>query len=344
MRSAVAAATGECVTRIPAAPLSLHARAQQLEHLGGAVRVQVAGRLVGEHEPRTVDERARDRDALQLAARQLARTARRAVPEADRAQHLRHARFAAAVERAVQGERQRDVLCDVEVRQDVKGLEDEPHPAPAQLGERIVVEPRELDPVERDRAGVRAIEPGHEVEKRRLADPGFAAHRNVLARGELEIDVREDGAGAGAGVGLGEAADGEHGPRVKENGRRFCLRPLKCLLGFVRTEARSEGAGPPVHSSSQRDWFALYLSRTSVRAVLSARRRAEAGRSGALSAPRGAGGGLGLRVVRLRVRAGASRRRAAREDECDHGSDPQVATRHRITSFLQKPAHAVPAG
>jgi len=42
--------------------------AQQGEDLAAGARVQVAGRLVGEHHARTRDERAGDGDALLLAA------------------------------------------------------------------------------------------------------------------------------------------------------------------------------------------------------------------------------------------------------------------------------------
>ena len=53
-----------------------HLRGQQLEHARGGGGVEVAGRLVGQHDARAVHERARDRHALQLAARQRARHAR----------------------------------------------------------------------------------------------------------------------------------------------------------------------------------------------------------------------------------------------------------------------------
>src|SRR6202171_6538328 len=41
---------------------------QQLDDLPGGCGVEVPGRLVGEKDPRIVDERARDRDPLLLAA------------------------------------------------------------------------------------------------------------------------------------------------------------------------------------------------------------------------------------------------------------------------------------
>ena len=44
---------------------------QQRQDAGAGGRVEVAGRLVGEHERRRADDRAGDRDALPLAAGQL---------------------------------------------------------------------------------------------------------------------------------------------------------------------------------------------------------------------------------------------------------------------------------
>ena len=105
-------------------------------------------------------QRARDRDALQLAAGELARHARRALGEADRREHLRDARVAVRAADAEQRQRQRDVLRDGQVGQHVERLEHEAHAGAAQHGQRIVVERREIDAVERDRAGVGAIETG----------------------------------------------------------------------------------------------------------------------------------------------------------------------------------------
>ena len=41
---------------------------EEREHLPGILGIKVSRRLIGQHEPRLADERARDRHALQLAA------------------------------------------------------------------------------------------------------------------------------------------------------------------------------------------------------------------------------------------------------------------------------------
>ena len=58
---------------------------QELEDLPADQRVEVAGRLVGDDDPRVVDERARDRRALLLAAGELLRVLLRLLGEADEA-------------------------------------------------------------------------------------------------------------------------------------------------------------------------------------------------------------------------------------------------------------------
>ena len=48
------------------------------EHVVGGVRVEIAGRLVGQQDARRIGDRARDRDALLLAAGEFRRPVRRA--------------------------------------------------------------------------------------------------------------------------------------------------------------------------------------------------------------------------------------------------------------------------
>ena len=59
-----------------------------VEHLVGGVRVEVAGRLVGQHAGRLGDQRAREGAALALAAGELARLVLEALAEADLAPGL----------------------------------------------------------------------------------------------------------------------------------------------------------------------------------------------------------------------------------------------------------------
>ena len=56
--------------------------AQQIHDVAAVARVEVAGRLVGQHDRRIVGERARQRDALLFAAGQLRRVVVRAAGQA----------------------------------------------------------------------------------------------------------------------------------------------------------------------------------------------------------------------------------------------------------------------
>src|SRR5581483_1671869 len=66
----------------------LYRLAEELEDLAAGPRVEVPGGLVGEDDGRLRDQRARDRDALLLAAGELGGTVRAAVREADRLDQL----------------------------------------------------------------------------------------------------------------------------------------------------------------------------------------------------------------------------------------------------------------
>ena len=158
--------------------------AQHVEHVGGRLGVEVAGRLVGEHHGRTRDQRAGDRDALLLAARQLGGPVRQAVAQADGVDH----RVEPLVVDGGAGERQRerDVLPRGQHRDEVVRLEDEAELVAPQRREPLVVEVRELLAGDDDRARRRAVESGEQVHQRGLAGPGGPHDRGELAGRELE--------------------------------------------------------------------------------------------------------------------------------------------------------------
>ena len=78
----VAAISGSWVMTTSVVPLALQP-AQQLHDLGAGAAVEVAGRLVGEHQRRLADDGPRDRHPLPLAAGQLVRPVAEPVPEPD---------------------------------------------------------------------------------------------------------------------------------------------------------------------------------------------------------------------------------------------------------------------
>ena len=117
---------------------------QQVHHRRARHRVEVAGRFVGEQQRRARPERARDRDALLLAARQLRRIMVEPMAEPDRLQlGLRRAERIVA---SRQFHRHRDIFQRGHRRQQVKGLEHDPDPPAPRLGEPVLVQRREVLP------------------------------------------------------------------------------------------------------------------------------------------------------------------------------------------------------
>jgi hypothetical protein len=123
-----------------------HDFAEQVQYLAGILRIQVAGRLVGEHELRMAHERARDRDALQLPAGELARRAVLPAGEAHRGEHAAGLRL---VFDSPQKQRQPDVLLHRELRQHVERLEHEAEVV-ARDGKGVVAQVRDFRILEKN--------------------------------------------------------------------------------------------------------------------------------------------------------------------------------------------------
>ena len=106
--------------------------AQQAQDLRAARGVEVAGGLVGQQQRRVLNERARDRDALHLAAAQLVRSVARALGQTHATQELSGAACrGGAVASGEQG-REHDVLGGRQRRQQVEELEHEADPIATQ--------------------------------------------------------------------------------------------------------------------------------------------------------------------------------------------------------------------
>ena len=103
--------------------------AQQVHDLEREIRIEIAGRLVGETQRRIVDERARDRDALLLAAREIVRIGVHAVLQAHPLQDLERAASLLRGRHAEDLGHERDVLEHRAARNQLEVLEDEPDAA-----------------------------------------------------------------------------------------------------------------------------------------------------------------------------------------------------------------------
>ena len=230
---------------------------EQVHDLHGRGGVEGAGGLVGEQDLWVVDEGAGDRDALHLAAGELARALVHVVCEAHAREGVQGAPAALGAAHPRERERELDVGEDGLVRDEVVALEDE---ADAVVAVGVPVSVSVLagrDAVDHEVALVEVVEAAHDVEHGGLAGAGGAEHRHELAvtkgdRDVVERDLRE----AGRHVALADALELEHGwvlPDVRQTLQRYpnCAermhRPSRIQPDSrVGTRARGDdaGAGP----------------------------------------------------------------------------------------------------
>jgi hypothetical protein len=175
------------------------------------LRVERAERLVEEQDARLDGERAGERDALALAARELrgiavgeARQPDQVEQLADAALDLRRRRPLRALSRV---QPVGDVVGHAHVLEQRVVLEHEPDRALLHRQEGGVVA------AEQDAAAVRRVEPGDDAQQRRLARARGAEQAEQLARAHVEVEVVQHG---GRVEGLRQALDADRG-RVRVN-------------------------------------------------------------------------------------------------------------------------------
>jgi hypothetical protein len=108
---------------------------QQHHDLVAGVFIQVAGGLVGEEDSWSLDEGARDRDPLLLAAGQLGRQVPGPLAQTDLGQRLQGAFLPLRCVHAERDERGLDIFRGGQGGDEVEGLEDEADRCGANLGE-----------------------------------------------------------------------------------------------------------------------------------------------------------------------------------------------------------------
>ena len=156
-------------------------------HLLAELQVERAERLVEEEHARLVDERARERYPLLLAAGELAWLALLEALEADEPQDLVHAAAHVLLAHALPAQAERDVLEDRQVREEGVRLEDRVDVA---LVGRL---PGDGLLAEVDRALGRLLEAADHPQRRRLAAAGRAEEREEAAPLDLEREVVDGG-------------------------------------------------------------------------------------------------------------------------------------------------------
>ena len=136
-------------------------RVEQIEQPPRHVRIDVAGRLVGDERFGPADHRAGDGDALLLAARKRRGAGAGAVGEADPGEHLPDRRLQILVLDPGDAQRQRDIVEGREMRDQPEILEDHADPA-AEAGQPRA---RHGDDILAEQADQAAARPLREVEQ-----------------------------------------------------------------------------------------------------------------------------------------------------------------------------------
>src|SRR3954471_4397269 len=216
---------------------------QQSQHSAARAGVERARGLVGEHDARLSDKRPGNRDTLLLAARELRRAVAAALLEPDAAEDVVDDRAGQAG--AGEPRRERDVLLGREGGEQGEGLEDEPDAFAAQARERPFVEAAELLLVEPHATLRRPVQPGGELQQRRLAGARRPHDRGERAAGHGERDAVE---GANLSVATPEDADDivevHHRVARVVRGRRMAGHGRDGRGGAGHVEAPSWGSAP----------------------------------------------------------------------------------------------------
>ena len=161
---------------------------QDLHDLHARFRIQRAGRLVRQQNLRIVDQRARDRHALHLAAGHLVRLFGQLIAEADAFERLFRAFAAFGFRYAGQRERQLHVGQRVLVRDQVVVLKHEPHGMVAVAVPIGVPELLGRPAGNGEVAGIIPVQSADDVQQRRLAAAGRAEDRNKFVPAKSNTD------------------------------------------------------------------------------------------------------------------------------------------------------------
>ncbi len=145
-------------------------REYEIDDRGAGLRIEIAGRLVGDEDDRIGGERAGERHALLLAAGHLRRVMRKAMREADGLELTAGA--LESVGAAGELQRNSDILQRRHRGDELERLEDDPYLPSAEPRQGVFVEAREIAPVDEHLAGIGPLEAGQRHQQR-----GFAGAR-----------------------------------------------------------------------------------------------------------------------------------------------------------------------
>ena len=202
------------------AALAVHA-GQQFHDLVAALRIEIAGRLVGEQHFRIGHDGARNGDALLLPAGKFGRGVMRPVFQPDRPQRFARQRMAHRSRFAAIQQRQFDVLLRGGARQQVESLEHEAEMIAPQQRALVARQAFHVRTVEQVRARGRRVETAENVHRGGFAGTAGAHDGDELALANGQIDPAQSlERGLSVTVGLGDG--GEPDQRVAHCAE-FCV-------------------------------------------------------------------------------------------------------------------------
>ena len=183
---------------------------EQLDDFTTGMRIEIAGRFIGQEQFRLVDEGAGDGHALLLAAGKFGRPVLHAVLETNPGEQVASARPGLADGSAGHARRQTDIFERIEFRQQMIRLKNETDAVVAEKRQLTPGECGEILPGKMDFTRVGRVESADEMEQRAFAGTGRAAQSQEFTAQHLEIDAAQHFERALAhGVSLGEGAGGK---------------------------------------------------------------------------------------------------------------------------------------
>ena len=172
-------------------PLGPDDRTKQEHDPVAGLGVELACRLVGQHESRTIREGAGDGDSLLLAARQLVRSMAGPLARPTSSSRSCDSVVPLAGVRMHEPERNLDVFGGAQDRQQAEGLEDVTDAPPPDLDELALTHRGEVLAIEHDPTSRRPVETAEQVEKRGLAAARTAPDADQLPAPHRQVDSPE---------------------------------------------------------------------------------------------------------------------------------------------------------
>ena len=196
-------------------PLQLHL------HVLAELQVESAERLVQEQDTRLVDERTAERDPLLLSSGQLLRLTLGETTETDELEHLGDPPLELILRDALALEPEGDVVLDRHVREERVALEHRVDvPLVGRQSDDVLV-------AEEDPPLGRLLEAADHPQRRRLAAPGGAKHREERASRDLDRDPVD---GDRVVEPLDDVLEADVGGRLSLGGRHSASFTQTCLI------------------------------------------------------------------------------------------------------------------